>query len=319
MALPVQRSALAVIAPVAGSALLTAVAAAVLWTAGGEPSLSYNVLILACAAACFCMSYLFMTRTWRRRRKALEAPFPAEHERLLRAHVAYYEALSQDERARFRREVQVFLAEHPVLGVGTDVDERVRVLVAASAVIPLFAIPDREYPDVGEILIYPSDFDDDFNFTRSPDEMMGMVTSDSSAVILAKPALLEAFRGRARMHVGIHEFVHKLDNGEGGIDGAVEALADRATLARWKEISRREIDALERRESDIDDYALSADSEFFPVLAEYFFQDPAAFARLHGELYEVMMKIFRQDPRAILGAYTPHTGTANRRRRPGRL
>jgi len=196
--------------------------------------------------------------------------------------------------------------------VSTDVDDRVRVLVAASAVIPVFAFPEWEWTNVGEVLIYPMDFDDDFNFSRQDDDMMGMVTSARSAVIIAKPALYEAFRGRTRTHVGIHEFVHKLDDAHGGYDGGPAVLADRETLAAWKEISRREIDALERKESDIDDYALSDESEFFPVLSEYFFQDPGAFARLHAELYKVMTRIFRQDPLAMRRTAPP---SARRRRR----
>ena len=54
-----------------------------------------------------------------------------------------------------------------ITGIRTDVDDLCRLLVAASAVIPIFGFPDWEYARLGEVLIYPSAFGNGY---RTDDE-----------------------------------------------------------------------------------------------------------------------------------------------------
>ena len=55
--------------------------------------------------------------------------------------------------------VKVFLDETRITGIRTEVDETTRVLVAASAIIPVFNFDNWEYSRLGEVLIYPGSFD----------------------------------------------------------------------------------------------------------------------------------------------------------------
>ncbi len=91
-----------------------------------------------------------------RRAKVMKMPFPDEWERALNSHVEYFRSLDHDAKARFRNLVKIFLDEVLITGIGTDVDELTRTLVAASAVIPVFGFADWEYSGLGEVLIYPS-------------------------------------------------------------------------------------------------------------------------------------------------------------------
>src|SRR5262245_41982503 len=103
--------------------------------------------------------WLVRRRVWRRL-AVMNQPFPPAWETILRTHVAYYRALADVEKERFRKMVRVFLDEVRLTGIRTDVDETTRVLVGASAVIPVFGYPDWEYSNLGEVLIYPGRFDD---------------------------------------------------------------------------------------------------------------------------------------------------------------
>ena len=52
--------------------------------------------------------------------------------------MVFYNTLSDEQKIKFEQEVQVFLAEKRITGIQTDIDDKVRVLVAASAIIPIF-------------------------------------------------------------------------------------------------------------------------------------------------------------------------------------
>ena len=60
---------------------------------------------------------------------------------LLRSQVAYFNALNEVKQERLGQLLKIFLDETRITGIRTDVDETTRVLVAASAIIPVFNFP----------------------------------------------------------------------------------------------------------------------------------------------------------------------------------
>jgi MtfA peptidase len=94
-----------------------------------------------------------------RRRAVARRPFPPEWRVVLERRVRFYRALDESQKERFRQIVAVFLDEIQVTGVRTDVDDTVRVLVAAGAIIPVFGFEDWDYHRLGEVLVYPGAFD----------------------------------------------------------------------------------------------------------------------------------------------------------------
>ena len=99
--------------------------------------------------------YWLVRRRCVRRLRIMEQPFPALWEQALQSHVAFFRMLPGDEKERFRQLVKVFLDEVRISGIQTEVDDTIRVLVAASAAIPVFGFHDWEYHRLGEVLIYP--------------------------------------------------------------------------------------------------------------------------------------------------------------------
>jgi hypothetical protein len=76
--------------------------------------------------------YVWRTAPIRRRGAILRAPFPAEWEAVLQREVVFYRALEPDERARFRRQLQVFIGEKRITGIKVRLDDTTRVLAAAA-------------------------------------------------------------------------------------------------------------------------------------------------------------------------------------------
>ena len=99
--------------------------------------------------------YRYATADSRRRATALAEDFPTVWRQVLTERVAFYLSLTEHEKARFEKQVQVFLADTRITGVHTQVDDTIRLLVAASALIPVFGFPDWEYRNLGEVLIVP--------------------------------------------------------------------------------------------------------------------------------------------------------------------
>lgn len=88
--------------------------------------------------------------------------------------------------------VKIFLDEVRITGIRTEVDDTVRVLVAASAVIPIFGFHDWEYNRLGEVLVYPNSFDEKYRSSGTPAEnTLGMVGVGHlrGVMILSKPSL----------------------------------------------------------------------------------------------------------------------------------
>jgi len=258
-----------------------------------------SVLLLSSIMIFVLCSYsLFLIFTWkyRRRKKILKESFPSEWQKILNDEVVYYQALSETEKSIFRDQLRIFISEKHITGIGTEVDDRCRVLVAVSAIIPVFSFSEWEYDRLDEVLIYPSNFDDNYSCKKGSDNILGMVISNTSTMIISKPALLEGFRTSSDgMNVGIHEFIHKVDGEDGSIDGIPALMLDSKDVFTWKDIIENESTAIGEGKSDINPYALTNSAEFFAVVSEYFFEDPDSMSKKHPELYTILKKIFRQD------------------------
>jgi hypothetical protein len=149
------------------------VAGLVAWAAGLLVWLSPSLWFLLGLSPC---SYWWVRRRCFRRVAVIEQPFPAQREQILRAHVAFFEALDKVGKARFRQLVPIFLDEVRITGIRTEVDETIRVVVAASAAIPIFGFLDWDYHRLREVLSYPDAFDDAYQRHGGSEEaILGMV------------------------------------------------------------------------------------------------------------------------------------------------
>ncbi len=236
-----------------------------------------------------------------RRKAAAARPFTAPWQAILENRVRFYRALEPDEKQRFRQMVNVFLDEVRITGVRTEVDDTVRLLVAASAIVPIFGFRDWEYSRLGEVLIYPSSFDADYRTTNSVDEnLLGLAGFGHlrGVVILSKPSLLRAFSDLPiEEHVGVHEFAHLVE--QEVIEGGLPAEIPNEAMREWVRYVGRELRHPSHRHAWINDYAYTNDREFFAVLSEYFFGSPEALRARDPDLYDLMRKIFHQDPAAL--------------------
>jgi len=257
--------------------------------------------------------YWWFRKRCLRRMHVMAQPFPRVWEGILHTKVTYFSALNDEQRDRFRQLVKIFLDETRITGIRTEVDETTRVLVAASAIIPVLNFDSWEYSTLGEVLIYPGNFDHDYRTDDPSRNIMGMVGMGHlrGVMILSKPSLLTGFDITTdKDNVGIHEFAHLVDLADGAIDGIPPGVPAEVTKAWIEWVGKELIDPPQKR-SHIKKYAYTNEAEYFAVLVEYFFEAPGVLQRKNPELYDMLARMFRQDTATFL------PGVA--RRRPRRI
>ncbi|WP_020534962.1 zinc-dependent peptidase [Lewinella cohaerens] len=225
-------------------------------------------------------------------------PFPESWRKILNDRVRYYKKLSAEEQPRFEQAVLQFFEDVDITGIETELSDTDRLLVAASATIPLFGFPGWRYHNLNEVLLYENTFNHDYQTEGDERNILGMVGTGAMQrmMILSKRALHQGFDDqRSKSNVGIHEFVHLLDKADGETDGIPEMLMESPYIIPWLKEMHEEINDIKDRDSDINPYGATNQAEFLSVAAEYFFSQPHLFERKHPDLFALMETIFRQD------------------------
>jgi len=264
-----------------------------------------NYLVwLAVLAVVIFLFYRYATRDARVKAAALATEFPTAWREILATRVAFYLSLTVEEKKRFEKEIQVFLAQTRITGIQTDIDEVTRVLVAASAIIPIFGFRDWEYGNLSEVLVVPDSWREARDPAREVAPLQGQLLGSvrnfqtSHYMHLSKASLEQGFRdGMDRQNVGIHEFAHLLDQADGVIDGVPSVALPPELLRPWAEVMEREIEAIRAGKSDINPYGGTNEAEFFAVVTEYFFEKPEKLQENHPELYHLLTRALRQNPK----------------------
>ncbi|MES2513516.1 MAG: zinc-dependent peptidase [Bacteroidota bacterium] len=219
---------------------------------------------------------------------------------ILMEKVAFYNSLNEGDKALFETDILGFLGEVRITGIDVSIDDTDRILVASSAVIPVFAFTDWHYrTNVTEVLLYPGAFNANFETAGDDRRILGMVGEGpmNGTMILSKQALLNGFANDTDKHnTAIHEFVHLIDKTDGAVDGIPENLLGKKYVLPWIKLIAKEIELIHKGKSDINPYGGTSQTEFFAVASEYFFERPELLKSKHPELYALMEQIFKQDP-----------------------
>jgi Mlc titration factor MtfA (ptsG expression regulator) len=226
-------------------------------------------------------------------------PFPENWRSLLEEQCAFYQELDLSFKTSFEKRVQAFLCQTRITGVNTTVEEVDKVLIGASAIIPIFAFPDWEYINLREVLLYPDSFNHDFEQQGTDRSVLGMVGDGAlnGVMVLSQHELRQAFLNKtSKTNTAIHEFVHLVDKTDGSVDGIPEILMERQYVLPWLQAIQKEIKRILADKSDIDPYGATNEAEFLAVVAEYFFERPDLLERKNPELYWLLTSMFRQHP-----------------------
>lgn len=261
-------------------------------------SIFFGILLLAL--------FIYVINKWFNKKKTNwikpTTPFPNKWRSILATKVLYYNNLSLDNKLKFEYKVFEFLLNCKITGVNTTIDETDKILVASSAIIPIFSFPEWKYLNLSEVLIYPNAFDEKFNTKGENRNILGMVGTGymEGKMILSKEALHKGFSNSSdKKNTAIHEFVHLIDKLDGNTDGIPKLLLEQQYTIPWLNLIHSKIEDIANNESDINPYGATNKTEFFAVASEYFFERPKLLQRKHPKLYNKLEQIFNQKMASI--------------------
>jgi Mlc titration factor MtfA (ptsG expression regulator) len=241
-----------------------------------------------------------------RRLRRTRIPFPLWHGVV--GQIPLLQRLPVRDRCRLRQLAGLFLQRKAISGAGdTEPDERMRVTIAAQACLLILNLDLDYFEGWVEIILYP----DAFRVNHEQVDSAGVVHRNARSlggeawgrgpVILSWADIDPRGRGASPGHnVVLHEFAHKLDMLNGPADG-LPPLHPEMPLGRWSEDFSRVYEKLQRQVAShhrtaIDPYAGTNPAEFFAVVTEVFFEQPALLHQHYPELYGELRAFYRQDP-----------------------
>jgi Mlc titration factor MtfA (ptsG expression regulator) len=231
------------------------------------------------------------------RKKKKETPSTEHWDQLLIDHVPFFKKLEARERLFFKLRMQAFLEEIEIETIDMEPSELDALLIAASAIIPVFQFPDWHYTNLKTVILLPEHFNENLEFEGHGNgrRIFGMVGTGkwNNKMILSKEALYHGFKNDTdKLNTAIHEFVHLIDKMDGAIDGIPKTLMQQSCTLPWINLMHEEMERINKDKSDIRSYGGTSKIEFFAVAAEYFFTRPKLMRRKHPDIYKMLSKCF---------------------------
>ncbi|GAP66230.1 hypothetical protein MBSD_n1533 [Mizugakiibacter sediminis] len=211
--------------------------------------------------------------------------------------------------ARLRALVAQFLARKTFSPVrGAVLDDRRCAQIALQACIPVLELGFDWLSGWREVIVYPGEF----KVKRThEDHLTGVVTEDEDVrvgeawergplILSWADVELDLAQPWDGFNVVAHEIAHKLDMLDGAADG-VPRLPPGIARRAWIEAFQRGYDrlaaAVERgRRTAIDPYAAESADEYFAVVSELHFSDPATLKRAEPEVARLLEAFYGVSP-----------------------
>jgi Mlc titration factor MtfA (ptsG expression regulator) len=249
-------------------------------------------------------------RNWRRKRVLAQSAIPDALWRAALATLPFLANYTEDELARLKDLCVLFLDAKGIVGArGHVVTPRQRVLIAQQACVLVLNLDLALYDGFENIVVYPDEFvpgwewEDEAGVVHRNDAPLAGEAMPRGPVILSWPDVEAASDWHASgMNLVVHEFAHKIDMATGDANGC-PPLPPGMPVDEWTATLTAAYDHFAARvdrgePTAIDPYAAESPGEFFAVLSEVFFSDPALLKREYPRVYEQLARFYRQDPAA---------------------
>ncbi|MGI2103796.1 M90 family metallopeptidase [Shewanella frigidimarina] len=244
----------------------------------------------------------------RQRNIITSKPFPTQWRHILKKRFPYFKAMPTDLQLQLKKHIQIFINEKQFVGCdGFEINDEVKVTIAAQACLLLLNRKTNYYPKLKQILVYPSAFIVEKNRTvlagvqSSQRNVLLGESWEYGKVVLSWNSTIEGaadpFDGS---NVVIHEFAHQLDQEDGTANGA-PPLRDITSYRSWsstlgQEFKQLQYCAQQHIPSLFNYYGATNPAEFFAVISETFFERPVEFYQQHQQLYKELSQFYQLDP-----------------------
>ncbi len=237
----------------------------------------------------------------KKRAKLYLQPFPQEWVEILKKHFELYNKLPPDLRRQLHGHINIFLAEKNFVGYqGIEINDTIRVVIAAQACILLLNRRTNYYPHLHNILVYPNTFTHASQKSQQIPSRLGESWKRGPIVLSWQHADEGGINGKDGKNVIMHEFAHQLDQENDMAEGLPELQKN--NIKEWSHVLSKEFNTLKlkhklRKHTFLDQYGATNPAEFFAVITEQFIEQPIKFYKTHPELYKELQIYYQIDPR----------------------
>ncbi|MEL6535422.1 MAG: zinc-dependent peptidase [Bacteroidota bacterium] len=207
----------------------------------------------------------------------------------------YYQRLNEEEKARFRHRVALFMRTKKFVARGglRQITPEIMALVSATAVMLSFGMELIYFRSFERILVYPTDYYSKINQAYHK----GEVNPRLGIIILSWEHFVKGLIDDGDgINLGVHELAHAFHLEDRIVSREYDYLHT-GLLAYWTNHARWEMEKIASGNVHLfRPYAATNEEEFFAVALENFFERPAEFREDLPELYGIMTKLVRQDP-----------------------
>jgi len=190
---------------------------------------------------------------------------------------------------------------------GLKITDAIRTDIAVQACLLVLNLGIEYYRGWHSIIVYPGDFIvnrsviDEIGVVHKWQEEVSGEAWERGPVILSWESCSQDSQD---MNIVIHEFAHKLDNLEGPANGS-PPLPPEIPLDAWStefSVSYARFRACldSGMALPFDKYAAEDPAEFFAVMSESFFLQPAQVAKHFPSVYSLLSGFYRQDPLRVV-------------------
>lgn len=221
-------------------------------------------------------------------------------------HLPLLQRLNEQEKKKLQRLAILFLYYKSVEGAAAlEVTTTMRLVIALQASLPILNLGLNWYDGWISVVIYPGAFSrqsietDECGVVHQSRADLSGESWQRGPVVLSWDDSIH--RGEIdRCNVIIHEFAHKLDMLNGKANG-FPPLHKTMSIQQWTDVFSHAYADFKMRIQQhdpipINHYAATSPAEFFAVFSEYFFEKPAIIKQYYPDVYELLVRFYRQDP-----------------------
>jgi Mlc titration factor MtfA (ptsG expression regulator) len=216
--------------------------------------------------------------------------------------------LDPERQLRLRRLAALFLARKRFHALaGAVLDDYWRLLIAMQACLPALQQGAASLRGWREVLIYPGEFKVRRSHhdghtgvvTEGAEVLVGEVWEHGPLVLSLADVQLDLEQPWDGYNVVVHEMAHKLDMLDGPPDG-VPPLIDiprRRWIQQFQQAHERLVSMpADSRDSPIDHYATESASEYFAVVSELHYSQPALLRQAEPAISELLEAFYGSSP-----------------------
>ncbi|MBX7124869.1 MAG: zinc-dependent peptidase [Cyclobacteriaceae bacterium] len=213
--------------------------------------------------------------------------------RFLNRKYHYYTKLPWPLKMRFLRLVRDHYEYFDFVGREMKVTRGMKAIVSAAAAQLVMYLPQMSLTYFERIVIYP----DYYNSRITHKLHKGEVNPGFHLIVFSWRGVMEGLaRDEDGLNLLLHEFAHALWL-ETKLMSENYRVLPVSVMVEFEKLAEREMNALHADEQHFfRRYAFANIEEFFAVAVESFFERPESFSRQLPELYQCLIRMFRQNP-----------------------